>query len=186
MSLIFKSKIIKISVLAWLWSITWNYIFLVSYYTFYFSLHSSRNLKRTYFWIAITLANIASHLFLRYCIFDFCWHLIIGSYWRTCLLFLLHYDSWRLDLACLHFLRLVDCLGRIFWLDFKVRTLRAWLLLTNVKTCGTNNRPWRASLIFQSRWLMASLLKGSSSILIWRTWSYHRTYNIFYNLYSSL
>lgn len=187
LSLIFKSKIIKIcSVLAWLWSSTWNYIFLVSYYTFYFSLHSSSNLKRTYFWIAITLANIASHLFLRHCIFDFCWHLIIGSYWRASLLFLLHYNSWRLDLACLHFLRLVDWLGRIFWLDFKVRTLRAWLLLTNVKTCGSDNRPWRAALIFQSRWLMASLLEGSSSILIWRTWSYHRTYNLFYNLYSSL
>ena len=58
--------------------------------------------------------------------------------------------------------------------------------LANIKTCGPDNRPWRASLILQSRWLMASLLKGSSSILIWRAWSYNRTYNIFYNLYSSL
>jgi len=149
LSLIFKSKIIKIcSVLAWLWSSTWDYIFLVRYYIFYFSLHGSRNLKRTYFWIAITLTNIASHLFLRHRIFDFRWHLIIGSYWRASLLFLLHNDPWRLDLACLHFLRLIDWLICIFRLDFKVRTLRARLLLTNVKTCGSDNRPWRASFIF--------------------------------------
>jgi len=118
LSLIFKSKIIEIcSVLTWWWGYTWYYIFLVSYYTFYFSLHSSRNLKRTYFWIATALANITSHLFLRHSIFDFCWHLIIGSYWRSSFLFLLHYYPWRLDLPCLHFLRLVDWLGRIFRLD---------------------------------------------------------------------
>ena len=119
LSLIFKSKIIEIcSGLRWWWGSTWNYIFLVSYYTFYFSLHGSRNLKWTYFWIATTLANIASHLFLRHSIFDFSWHLIIGGYWRTSLLFLLHYNPWRLDLAYLHFLRLIGWLGRIFRLDF--------------------------------------------------------------------
>jgi hypothetical protein len=118
LSLIFKSKIIKIcsALICW-WHSTWNYIFLVSYNTIYFSLHSSGNLKGTYFWITTTLTNITSHLFLRHCIFDFCWHLIIGSYWRTSLLFLLHYYPWRLDLPCLHFLRLVNWLGRIFRLD---------------------------------------------------------------------
>ena len=60
------------------------------------------------------------------------------------------------------------------------------MLLANAKTCGSDNRPWRASFIFQSRWLMASLFQGTSSILIWRVWSYHRTYNTFYYLYSSL
>lgn len=118
LSLIFKSKIIEIcSTLTWWWGNTWYYIFLVSYYTFDFSLHSSRNLKGTYFWIATTLTNITSHLFLRHSVFDFSRHLIIGSYWRSSFLFLLHYYPWRLDLPCLHFLRLVDLLGWIFRLD---------------------------------------------------------------------
>ena len=61
------------------------------------------------------------------------------------------------------------------------------LWLNNAKTCGSDYRPWRASLIFQSRWLMTCLLQRiSSSILIWRARSYHRAYDIFYNLYSSL